>query len=266
MMLYDALDYEPPQFAHLPMLLGSDRSKLSKRHGAVSITEYREEGYLPDALFNFLALLGWSLDDRTEIMSRDEIIMSFSLERVSKTAAIFNTEKLDWINGVYIRSLAIDNLTERALPFMEKYLPEQVKRPLDVDYVRQMMPLLQERARTLKKTAELADFFFLAELEYDPALLIGKKMDREMALKALDTSMERLDTLATFDAESLETLLRPLAEELGLKTGQFFGTLRVAVTGRTAAPPLFQTMVVLGRERCLSRINSALDRLKQIEA
>ena len=120
LLLYRALGLEPPQFAHLPMILGTDRAKLSKRHGAVSITEYREQGYLPEAMFNFLALLGWSLDDKTEIMSRQELIKNFSLERVSQTAAIFNHEKLNWMNGVYIRSLSLEDFTQRALPFLEK--------------------------------------------------------------------------------------------------------------------------------------------------
>ena len=261
LLLYQALGFEPPQFAHLPMILGTDRSKLSKRHGAVSITEYREQGYLPEAMVNFLALLGWSLDDKTEIFSRQQLIEGFSLERVSRTAAIFNKEKLDWMNGVYIRSLTLEDFTQRALPFLDRDLPPEVKRPLSVGYVRQIMPLVQERARTLAEVAELTRFFFVDELDYDASLLIGKDMTRESTAQALEISQQRLKQLEIFDAESLEKLLRPLAEELGLKTGQLFGTLRVAVTGRTAAPPLFQTMTVLGKERCLRRIEAVLGRL-----
>ena len=263
-LLYRALGLEPPQFAHLPMILGSDRAKLSKRHGAVSITEFYQRGYLPEAMVNFLALLGWSLDDKTEIMSREEIIANFSLERVSRTAAIFNHDKLDWMNGVYIRSLSPEDLVQRALPFLEKGLPAEVKRPLDTDYVREMMPLIQERARTLAETPELAEFFFVDQLDYDTSLLIGKNMDRDATVRALGTAEQKLGQLAAFDAESLETVLRPLAEELGLKTGQLFGMLRTAVTGRTAAPPLFQTMAVLGREQCLKRIGAALDKLSGV--
>jgi glutamyl-tRNA synthetase len=260
-LLYQALGFEPPQFAHLPMILGADRAKLSKRHGAVSITEYREQGYLPEAMVNFLALLGWSLDDKTEIIPRQELISRFSLERVSRTAAVFNRDKLDWVNGVYIRSLSVEDFTQRALPFLDSSLPREVKRPLAVKYVRQIMPLIQERARTLTEVAELAQFFFIDQLEYAPSLLIAKGMSRKSATQALETAKQRLERLEVFDAESLEAMLRPLAEELGLKTGQFFGVLRIAVTGRTAAPPLFQTMSVLGKERCLRRIEEALDRL-----
>lgn len=256
-LLYRALGFEPPQFAHLPMILGADRSKLSKRHGAVAVTEYRDQGYLPEAMVNFLALLGWSLDDKTEILSREELVANFTLDRISQTAAIFNQEKLGWMDGVYIRNLEPADFVLRSLPFLERDLPGEVARPLDIDYVRRILPLVQERARTLSEVTELTRFFFVTETVNDPALLIAKKMDRASTLKTLKVSLERLGSLPAFDEESLENVLRPLAEELELKTGQLFGTLRVAVTGRTAAPPLFQTMAVLGKELCLNRIETA---------
>ena len=262
-LLYQALEFEPPCFAHLPMLLGSDRSKLSKRHGAVSITEFQEQGYLPEAMVNFLALLGWSLDDRTEIMSRQQLIENFSPERVSKTAAIFNREKLDWMNGVYIRSLTPEDFLQRFLPFLEKGLPRRVKRPLSIEYLRQITPLIQERARTLGEVPELTQFFFDDKLDSEADLLIGKNMTPQSTSHALEVSLERLRQLALFNTESLEALLRPLAVELELKTGQLFGVLRTAVTGRTAAPPLFQTMAVLGKQRCEKRIEAALDILRK---
>ncbi len=260
-LLYRALGFEIPQFAHLPMLLGPDRSKLSKRHGAVSVTEYCDQGYLPEAMVNFLALLGWSLDDKTELLSRDELVASFTLDRISQTAAVFNQEKLDWMDGVYIRRLDPEEFVRRSLPFLERDLPAVVERPLDIDYVRRIMPLVQERARTLGEVAALTSFFFVDEPVDNPEVLIGKKMDRDSALQALKVSLVRLGELPAFTEESLEGVLRPLAEELGLKTGQLFGTLRVAVTGRTVAPPLFQTMAVLGKELCLGRIEVALAKL-----
>ncbi len=265
-LLYQALGFAPPRFAHLPMILGPDRSKLSKRHGAVSVMEYREKGYLPEAMVNFLALLGWSLDEKTELFSKEELIKNFTLERVSRTAAIFNLQKLDWMNGVYIRKLALDDLTQRALPFLEKGLPPSVKRPLPVACVRETMALVQERAKTLAELPELVEFFFVDEIDYDTALLIGKNMDRETASRILEVSLERLRKQEPFDAAALEAMLRPLAGEMGLKTGQLFGTLRTAVTGRTATPPLFQTMAVLGKERCLKRIEVALDKLRRMTA
>jgi glutamyl-tRNA synthetase len=264
LLLYQALGFEPPLYVHHPMILGPDRAKLSKRHGAVSILEYREQGYLPETMFNFLALIGWSLDDKTELLTRQELIDNFSLERIGKTGAIFNREKLNWMNGVYIRRLSLEDFTRQALPFLDRELPPEVERPLAADYVRQIMPLIQERARTLADVAELVRFFFVDELEYDHNLLIGKNMNQESATKALETAQQRLGQLEVFDTESLEALLRPLAVELGLKTGQLFGTLRVAATGRTAAPPLFQTMAVLGKERCLRRIKAALNTLYKL--
>ncbi|MDD5126900.1 MAG: glutamate--tRNA ligase [Dehalococcoidales bacterium] len=264
LMLYRALGYAPPQFAHLPMILGPDRVKLSKRHGAVSLIEYRDQGYLPEAMFNFLTLLGWSLDDKTEIMTREQIIQNFSLERISKTAAVFNLEKLNWMNGSYIRSLSADEFMRRAMPFLEKGLPPEIKRPLDSDYVHRMMPLAQERARTLVEVPGLVDFFFVSELQYEPVLLIDKKMTREASLQALEAAHQKLSALPSFENDSLEGVLRPLAEELGLKAGQLFGTLRVAVTGRTVAPPLFQTMVVIGRGLCMERIGIAIEKLRRL--
>ncbi len=261
LLMYQALAYEPPLFAHLPDVLGADRKKLSKRHGDVAITEYIEGGYLPDAIINFLTLLGWSKDDKTDLMSRSDIIASFSLERVSKTAAIFNVEKLDWMNGVYIRSLTIEDLSNKILPFLDKYLPPEVKRPLDVNYVRQIVPLIRERINTLKDAAAYADFFFIDKLEYDAAKFVDKKTNPETALAALKSAEEKLASLESFDREQLENTLRSLADNLGLKAGQLFNVLRVATTARDATPPLFETMEVLGKERCLQRIKAAISRL-----
>ena len=261
-LLYNAMGYEPPAFAHLPMLLGPDRSKLGKRHGAVSITDYRDMGYLPEAMMNFLALLGWSFDDKTELMSRQDLIDNFSLERVSKTAAIFNQQKLEWMNGVYIRQLSPEDFLERALHFLEDGLPPEIKRPLDIDYVRRITPLIQERVKTLVEIPALTRFFFVADLEYKTDELIPKKMDAESTRNALEIALNRLEGLESFDNESLENLLRPLAAELGLKAGQLFSAMRTAVTGQTATPPLFETMVVLGKETCLVRIRQALAMLR----
>ncbi len=264
LMLYDALGYRPPQFAHLPMLLGKDRSKLSKRHGAVSITDYKEQGYLPEAMLNFLSLLGWSLDDKTDIISRKQLIDNFSLKRVNQTAAIFNMEKLDWMNGVYIRNLSPKDFAVAAIPYLEKALPPSVARPLSQEYFNRIAPLIQERVKRLDEAAELTDFFFIDDLEYQPEILIVKKMNRQLALNALETALLKLKRMHEFNEEFIEAMLRPLAEELELKTGQLFGTLRVAVTGRAVAPPLFQTMAVLGKKRCISRVKKAVSILKEM--
>jgi glutamyl-tRNA synthetase len=256
-LLYQALNWQAPQFAHLPMILGPDRAKLSKRHGATNISEYQKQGYLPDALINFLALLGWSLDDRTELLSPEELIKHFSLERVGKTAAIFNKDKLEWMNGVYLRKLSPEEFVRQAMPFLDRDLPESVRRPLDKSYVSQVLSLIQERAKTLGEVPQLASFFFLDELQYETSLLLKGKLDAKSAAKAITIASQKLEEVTMWDATTLEGILRPLAAELNLSTGEFFGLLRVAVTGRTAAPPLFQTMAALGKEKCLKRFDMA---------
>jgi len=261
LLLYQALKLEPPEFVHHPMILGPDRAKLSKRHGSVSILEYRDQGYLSQTMFNFLALIGWSLDDKTEIIPRQALIDNFSLERIGKTGAIFNREKLDWMNGVYIRSLSPEEFFDAAQPYL--MTDSETGRAVieEEDYVKRVLPLVQERVKTMLEVVELTRFFFVDDLDYEPKLLIGKKMDKESTVKALKAAQEKLQPLSSFDADSLEGVLRPLAEELNLKTGQLFSVLRVAVTGQTAAPPLFETMAVLGRERSMKRIAAALSRL-----
>jgi len=274
-LLYKAFGWEPPLFAHLPMILGPDKSKLSKRHGATALVEYRDRGYLPEAVLNFLALLGWALDDKAEIMSRDDLIKNFTVEHVSKTAAIFSQDKLIWMNGVYIRQLSIADFVERALPFLDRDLPASVLRPLSKDYMMKIAPLMQERVKVLGGTpaiggiaveegiADQAGFFFDDDLKYDTNMLLVKGMDKQKAASALRAAKERLAGCA-FEHDVLESTLRPLADELGIKAGMLFGAVRIAVTGRTAAPPLFQTMAVLGRGRCMRRIDSAIARLQNV--
>jgi glutamyl-tRNA synthetase len=266
LLMYQALGFVPPRFIHHPVIVGRDRAKLSKRHGAVALLDYRDMGYLPETMFNFLTLIGWSLDDKTEIMTRQQMVDSFSVERMGKTGAFFNIEKLDWMNGVYVRGLTIDDFTSRALPFLEKALPQSVKRPLDVAYVRRIMPLVQERTKKLTDVPDLTRFFFIEDLNYDIRTVIAKNMTREKTIEALDVSSRKLKEMSSFDEASLEALLRPLAEQLGLKAGQLFSVIRTAVTGETATPPLFQTMLVLGRERCLKRIDEASEKLSRLSS
>jgi len=211
---------------------------------------------------NFLILLGWSLDDKTEIFSRDDLIKHFSLERITKTGAIFNIDKLNWFNGYYIRQLTVDELIERITPILEKELPDEGNRPIDKEYLRNIVPLIHERLKLLAEITELVSFFFIDEVEHNVDELVGKKMTGELALSALQSSLDKLSSISDFSTDSLEEMLRPLAEELGLKTGQLFSTLRVATTGKSVAPPLFQTMEVLGKDKCLRRIVAAIDVLK----
>jgi glutamyl-tRNA synthetase len=264
LLLYRALGWQPPLFAHLPMLLGKDRSKLSKRHGATSVLDYAEQGYLPEAMFNFLGLLGWSLDDHTEIISREQFVEHFSLERIVKSAAIFDLDKLTWMNGVYMRSLPPERLAALVRGRLERDLPPDVPRPLDEGYILRMVPLIRERVKRLDDLKRFAEFFFLGDdLDYSVSELLGKAFagrPRDAAL-AVAAARERLASLASWDEESLEGAMRPLAEQLSLKAGDLFMLVRVAVTGGPVAPPLFQSMSILGRECCLARLSRALDRL-----
>jgi len=257
-LLYQALEWQAPRFAHLPMILGPDRAKLSKRHGATNINEYQTEGYLPDAMVNFLALLGWSLDDRTELLSREELVKNFSLDRVGKTGAIFNREKLEWMNGVYLRRLSLAEFAHQAMPFLDRDLPESVNRPLNGHYVCQVLALIQERAKTLAEVPRLADFFFIDVPRYERGLFSKVGLADKSAIQAITIALQKLEMVTTWDSITLESVLRTLATELDLRTREFFGLLRTAITGRTAAPPLFETMAVLGKEGCLKRLRATL--------
>ena len=263
--LYDALGYDMPLVAHLPIILGPDKSKLSKRHGDVALLQYREMGYLPEAMINFLALLGWSLDDHTELLSRDDLVDNFSIERIVRSAAVFNLEKLTWMNGVYIRSLGEEELAERIGEVLDGTLSQDVDRPVSRDYVRSITPLVRERIRTMTDIPELTDFFFLRDLDYPPADLVQRGLEAADTANALYSTLERLAGIGEWTAEALEGELRPLAEELNVKTGQLFGAIRVAVTGRKAAPPLFETMAVLGRELCLERLREAVASVSTVD-
>ena len=261
LQLYEALGWEPPQFAHLPIILAPDRSKLSKRHGAASILEYRQMGYLPEAMVNFLALLGWSLDDRTEIMPTQDLIRHFTIERVAKAGAVFNLEKLSWMNGYHIRQLSHEQLADALLDCWRRYPPSKIPDLPDKGSLLRIVPLIQERLKTLADAAPLIPFFFQDEVEYDGADLVQKGMDAPVTRKALEAALAGLSELSSFEADALEGLLRPMAERLNLKAGQLFGALRVASTGLRVAPPLFQTMEILGKARTLASIQKAIDKL-----
>lgn len=259
-LIYRAFGWEPPVFAHLSTILGPDRAKLSKRHGADSVLEYRDQGYLPDAIVNFMALLGWSLDDHTEIMDRQTLIENFGLDRVLPNPAVFNLEKLQWMNGMYIRAMSDDDLARAVQPFLESRLG----RPADFDLLVRIVPIIKERIKLLSDIWKIADFFFTdGELDCPPELLMGKKFadDPRRAAQALEQVTARIEHLDGWSHEALEAAIRPLAEEMGLKTGELFGVIRVAVTGKTATPPLFETMAILGRERTLACLRSAASRL-----
>ncbi len=264
-LLYQAFGWKIPVYAHLPVILSpTGKGKLSKRHGGVEVRYFREQGYLPEAMINFLARVGWSYDDKTEIFTREELIAHFDLEGVNKSPAAFSYDKLVWMNGVYIRQLADDDLAERLVPFLARGLGLEEEAVRRREELRAIIPLVRERLKTLTDIVDLADFFFTDEITYEPELLIAKKTTAADCALALERSLALLRELPDFSEEALETVLRSLADELGLKAGQLFGVIRVAVTGKRVAPPLFGTLRILGRERVLSRLAKAREALRSM--
>jgi glutamyl-tRNA synthetase len=235
----DALGAKPPVYAHVPNVFGEDGRKLSKRHGAVSVDEFREAGYVAPALLNFLALLGWAPDGETTIMSRDELVERFSLERVGRSPATFDYAKLDWMNGVYLRALDRDAYARTVL----EYLREQGVDWPD-DGVRAMAPIVQEKIGRLGEIPSFAGFLF-HDVEPDPELL-----DRRI----LDAAAEALAPVEPWSAEAIQAALKRLCEELGEKPRTVYGPIRVAVTGSKVSPGLYESLELLGRERALERL------------
>lgn len=263
-LLHDALGIPRPDYVHLPLILGSDRSKLSKRHGAQSALEYRDLGYLPDAVLNYLALLGWSPGDDTQLMSRDEIARRFGIARVLKHPALFDAAKIESMNFQHIQQLSDQDFTDYVMPVLnapadDGGLPDCVNRPVDSEIILQLAPVLKERVRTALEVTELVDFLYVEPEPPKPEDMIGRRMDAEMVVTALTESRELLVNIASFDTDTLNAELRELATKTGMKAGQLFTPIRVAATGKRIAPPLFETLEVLGRDTSLLRLERALD-------
>ncbi|HWQ15411.1 MAG TPA: glutamate--tRNA ligase [Roseiflexaceae bacterium] len=258
-LLYEAFGWQAPVFAHLPPILRHDgRGKLSKRKDDVAANRFWERGYLPEAMFNYLALQGWSYDDRTEIMTREELIARFTIDRVQPSPARWNPEKLLDMNGIYIRALPTAEVARRITPFLAQAgLVGDPPTPAEARYIEMLTPLIHERLKELGEAPELLEFFFRDVTYPDPSLLIPKKMDAAGAAAALRAAHARLAPLEPWSQGQLEEELRALCEELDVKPGQLFGAIRVAVSGRTVAPPLFDMLVALGKERSLARIAAA---------
>lgn len=248
-LVYEAFDWKPPVFVHLPQVLGADKAKLSKRHGARSALEYRDAGYLPEAVLNFLATLGFNDGTTQEIYTRTELIKAFSLDRIHSSPAVFDAERLDWMNGLYIRRLSLDELMERA----ERFWSPATHTVTHI-YMKEVLGLVQERLKFLAELPELTEFFF-TDPKPDPALLI-KQLDAKTAHDLLQKTHKLLEK-SDFSHDDLEQRLRDLVGKEGLKAGQLFGLIRVAITGKTAAPGLFDTLHTLGKEQSLRRLQTA---------
>ena len=250
LLLHRALDLTPPVFVHLPVILGPDRGKLSKRHGATSVRAYADQGYLPEAMINFMALLGWAKDDRTTYLSGAELIQHFDIPGLGKTSATFDVDRLQAMNGHYLRALSPERFAVTLQDWLDAHLPPAAPRPLDPAYVRRIAPLIQERIKLLSEAVALTDFFFLpGPFPYRNRDLMGKgfRDNPSGALAAVDAARRALPDVESWEDEPIERALRGLAAELELTAGALFTPIRVAVTGKTAAPPLFETLAVLGR-------------------
>ena len=259
-LLYQAFGWEPPTYVHVPLVLGPDGKKLSKRHGATSVDDFRRQGYLPEALFNFLALLGWAPGEgeEQEIFTRQELIERFDIHHINLAPAVFSYEKLNWMNGYYIRQLDQEELLQRLIPFWQDAGLIPTPAPAEMlPTLRLLVPLVQERLKTLRDVVAWTDFVF-QEIEPPPAeALIGRKMTAQQSLDALRETRHLLSGLVQFTAEAMEPPMRELAARLGLKAGQLFGVVRMAVTGKKVSPPLFGSIQALGRTRTLKRLERA---------
>jgi glutamyl-tRNA synthetase len=238
--ILEAIGAEIPAYAHVPLLNGPDGRKLSKRHGAITVEDFRAQGYLPEALVNYLALLGWSYDDHTEIMSRDELVERFTLERVGTSAATFDYRKLAWLNGMYLRALSPDEYADRLVAYLREQGYEW-----DEELIRKAAPLVQEKIATLGEFPAFAGFLF-ARVEPDPEALGDGPM--------LPAAVERLAEVDPFEAERIEAALREVAEGLGLKPREAFQPIRLALTGSSVSPGLFESLELLGKDESLARL------------
>lgn len=255
-----AMGGDPATYAHLALIIGPDGKKLSKRHGHTSLRAYREDGYLPEVMCNYLAILGWSPGADEEIVALDTMVERFDLADVSRNPAVFDLAKLEWMNGVYVRAMPVSDFVERSLPLVA----EDLGRPLDEGERRALTsvaPLIQERAKLLVEVPAQTRFLFVDEIEYDPASW-DKVMTKPEAPVAVDGALARLDALGDWTTAAIEEVLRAMLDEHGLSAGKGLQPIRVAVTGSSVSPPLFESLEALGRDRSLARLREAARRLR----
>lgn len=261
--LYEALGYEVPKFAHLSMILAPDRSKLSKRHGATSVSEFKEMGCLPDAIVNYLTLLGWSpTEGQSEILTPEQTVQSFALDKVSKTAAVYDTQKLIWLNGQYITQYDLEKLTSQAIPFLvQAGILSNLETEQNHDHLVTVIQTVRERVRTLLELTEACRYFYQDITDYDEKG-IKKYFSKPEIDVILTKGKECLAKVEVFNVENTEKAYRILMEELNITGGQIIHPTRLALTGRTVSPGLFDVMAVLGKEKCLERLEHAIKYIK----
>jgi glutamyl-tRNA synthetase len=264
-LLFEALGHAPPVFAHLPLILNPDGTKMSKRKSQTAVADYIAQGFIREALVNYFAFLGWSPGTEEEVFSLPELEQRFELEKVQKGGARFDRERLEWLNGQWIRRLDDDDLVTRLLPFLEAAeVTGEIDRLPAEGELRALLPVIRERLPTLAAITDVVGYLWVDELIVEPAALVPKRWDAGIAIEGLAVARDALAAhdAVTWEADELEPPLRALAEANGWKAGDLFMTIRVATTGRTATPPLFDTLVALGRERTLARLDAAVALLR----
>jgi len=293
-LIYEALGWKIPEFGHIPLILNPDRTKMSKRTGEIRVSGYRKQGYLPEALVNFMALLGWNPGSKDEIFSMNDLIKKFSLDRVQKGGAVFNIERLNWINGYYIRKMNLDKFVQECLPYLfnkglitpiwssgsknlgesfpvvpqilrvTKYKICETGEEISIDQLKKIIGLEQERMKKISEVDELTEFFFKKELEYDPKILAWKDMSQDEVIKNLELVQNTLGKTdhKKYTTENLERILRGLSQDNKLEPGKILWPLRVALTGRKASPGVFEVAEILSKEKVLKRIGEGIRKLK----
>jgi glutamyl-tRNA synthetase len=250
-LIYNALDCALPVFGHVPMVLGTDKSRFSKRHGAVSVSAYRDMGYLPDAMLNYLVRLGWSHGDQ-EFFTRQELIEVFDLEHIGRSAGVFDPEKLLSLNADHIRATPIEGLVVPLKPFLNRH-GITVE---DGDLLKKVIETLHARSKTLEEMAESALFYFADAIEYEEKA--ARKFLKPAVLEAMQFLLSQFETLESFSEENLETAFKAVMDQTGLKLGKIAQPVRVALTGRTASPGIFEVAAIIGKDKVISRLQKAI--------
>jgi glutamyl-tRNA synthetase len=258
-LVYQALNCPLPEFAHVPLVLGKKGEKLSKRHGATSVEEYRKQGYVPEAMINYLVRLGWSYDDQEEVFSVNELIEKFTLERVGKSGGIFDQQKLLWLNGEYIAKMDIDTRTKAVIPFLREagLLDEGISEE-KYEWIKDVVAAVGDRLKTLTQIVDYAGSFFVDKLEYDEKA-VQQRLKKDYVPEMLEELKTRLRTAEPFDEANLEEVIRAFAEESGLSASKIIHPLRVSLTGKSVGPGIFETVALLGREKAIQRLDEGIE-------
>ena len=262
-LIFEALGFSLPKFAHIPMIMGEDHTKLSKRHGAASVMEYERMGYASEALVNYIALLGWSPGNDREIMSKTEIIKEFSLENISKHAAIFSMDKLNWFNNEYMKKMSVDDLARFLLPYLKEanYLEKKELSAEKYNWLKEIVKLMQGRFRNISQFIEFTDYFFKDKIDMEPQAF-QSVLNKEGVIEILSALKEKLMEIECWSESNLETAVRTVATSLQIKGGKIIHPTRVSLTGKKIGPGLFELMLFLGKERNIQRIKDAIEKIK----